>query len=700
MTTKTGSEAPKETPHSREGLQGDKNETTESNNTAHAENAKVQLLKDNVPTYLKELKSWVEWKKAPNPDKPGKFRKIPHYVNGVPRNGEQGSAKDRANLATFDEALIALEFGFPEYDGIGFAMMPEYELVGVDFDDCIDDNGVIAPHVLALIEGTYAEISPSGRGIRAFYKGNVPDAKNHDAGIELFCEKHYLTTTGNPVPGNVQSEIAPLPTATRERLLELVGLGKGVPGGETKLPVPAAPLAAAIPGDSLARIKSALAATPSDDRKTWTDVGMALKQELGEEGFSLWDEWSKSSEKYDAKDSRDTWESFDQMFGGIGIGTLFRIASKEHGWHDPGKRATVTKPSRKFAFTQASVIAGQFHKPDWLIPGMVERDTLITLTAKPKAYKSFMALDWACCIATATPWNGRPVKQGAVFLIVGEGLSGIGRRLAAWSKHHGISLEPAPLFISNKAVALTEIKSALDVSEAIEVLREKHGEPALIVVDTLARNFGPEDENSTSAMNRFVQAVDSIRGGAAALIVHHMGHEGTRSRGSSALIGAIDFGHKMEKLANGNVRLETSEVKDHKEPEPMYFKPEIIELDELGDDGRPVTSVVLLPVASDGNVFAPPLKSALTQALRALAQAAHDQGVKHGAHVDHWQQAFYASSNAEKTNSKYQAFKRAKEGLLNDGIVTCFDDFYSSSHKEFTEHMASLVPGGCLFSQA
>jgi hypothetical protein len=655
---------------------------------------KSQLLKFAVPTYLQDLPGWVVWKKEPKPNQPGRFAKVPHYLNGTKRHGVQGGEQDRAHLATFDDALIALESG--GYDGIGLAMLPEWGIVGGDFDDCIDYNGVIAPHVLEHVQGTYAEKSPSDKGIRAFWRGNVPDAKNHEAGIELFCGKGFLTVTGNEILDNFQMDVAPLPPATRTRLLELVGHGQGVPGGKKTLNEPASTFPAA-PSD-IARIESALAAIPSDDYDTWLHVGMGLKQELGEDGFTLWDKWSQSSEEYEQEACLKKWKNgIDEMFGGVGIGTLFKLA-QDNGWQDPRKRVKAAKPSRKFSFTQASDIVRRVYKTDWLVPGCIELNTLITLTAKPKTYKSFMALDWACCIATGTPWNGRQVKQGAVFLIVGEGKSGFWKRLSAWSKHHGIPFDNAPIFISERAAALTDTEAASDVTEAIEALQEKHGEPALIIVDTLARNFGAEDENSTSAMNRFVQAVDSIRGDAAALIVHHMGHEGTRSRGSSALIGAIDFGHQMERLTNGYIRLKTTEVKDHEEPEPMDFKPEIIELDELGDDGKPITSVVLLPVAFVSNIPAQILKPTLALALRALAQAAHEQGNKHGAHVDHWRKGFNEMSTIEKANTKNQAFGRAKKELFDTGIVTCFDDFYSSTHKEFTEYMASIVPGGDLFS--
>jgi hypothetical protein len=39
-----------------------------------------------------------------------------------------------------------------------------------------------------------------------------------------------------------------------------------------------------------------------------------------------------------------------------------------------------------------------------------------------------------------------------------------------------------------------------EVLESVRHLAENHGEPVLIVVDTLARNFGNGDENSTKDM--------------------------------------------------------------------------------------------------------------------------------------------------------------------------------------------------------
>jgi len=68
---------------------------------------------------------------------------------------------------------------------------------------------------------------------------------------------------------------------------------------------------------------------PADDRDIWIKIGMALKSELGNDGFSFFDEWSKSSAKYRQKSTVDVWRSFKG--GSISIGTLIHMA-KENGW--------------------------------------------------------------------------------------------------------------------------------------------------------------------------------------------------------------------------------------------------------------------------------------------------------------------------------------------------------------------------------
>ena len=82
------------------------------------------------------------------------------------------------------------------------------------------------------------------------------------------------------------------------------------------------------------RIRSALNFIPSDDRDTWLKMGMAIKSELGDTGFGVWDKWSRQSDSYKSGDAAGVWKSI-RANGGVTLGTLFHDA-KEMGWNDDG----------------------------------------------------------------------------------------------------------------------------------------------------------------------------------------------------------------------------------------------------------------------------------------------------------------------------------------------------------------------------
>ena len=73
------------------------------------------------------------------------------------------------------------------------------------------------------------------------------------------------------------------------------------------------------------KARLALEKISPDDYGTWIEVGMALKELLGETGFSFWDSWSSRSIKYDQKEMSVKWSSFQGK--GIEAGTLFHYAN-------------------------------------------------------------------------------------------------------------------------------------------------------------------------------------------------------------------------------------------------------------------------------------------------------------------------------------------------------------------------------------
>jgi phage/plasmid primase-like uncharacterized protein len=82
------------------------------------------------------------------------------------------------------------------------------------------------------------------------------------------------------------------------------------------------------------RIREALQFIDASDRETWLRMGMAIKSELADAGFDLWEAWSLQAESFNTKDARDVWKSI-RAGGKVTIGTLFYEA-KANGWRDDG----------------------------------------------------------------------------------------------------------------------------------------------------------------------------------------------------------------------------------------------------------------------------------------------------------------------------------------------------------------------------
>ena len=95
-------------------------------------------------------------------------------------------------------------------------------------------------------------------------------------------------------------------------------------------------------------IDSALMTIPSDDRDTWLRVGSALKTEMGDAGFPLWDSWSRVSERYIARDMNTQWRSLRP--GRVRMATIYWLA-RRHGWR-PDRPISLKRPFLTDSATQ------------------------------------------------------------------------------------------------------------------------------------------------------------------------------------------------------------------------------------------------------------------------------------------------------------------------------------------------------------
>lgn len=197
-------------------------------------------------------------------------------------------------------------------------------------------------------------------------------------------------------------------------------------------------------------------------------------------------------------------------------------------------------------FVKAMDLLG-YPKPEALIEGHIQEQEAVVLYGEPNGGKSFLALDWALCVATGKPWlDTYEVKEGPVVYMAGEGAASLQTRVQAWMVYHGIreiagayfQLRPLPLRDED---TITEIQAALETFAEAEHGADGDLKPRLIVVDTLSQFMMGGDENGPD-MAQFVANARRLSqdNNTAILIVHHTNKSGFQERGHTALRGNVD----------------------------------------------------------------------------------------------------------------------------------------------------------------
>ncbi|AQW29113.1 AAA family ATPase [Ralstonia syzygii subsp. celebesensis] len=561
---------------------------------------KPHLNNITVPDALRNLQGWLVWRyeHVPNTPKP---RKVPYYTGGGRRHGVQGRPEDRNQLTTFDAAkAAAARRGF---DGVGLALMPEWGIVAGDFDDCVGDGGV-HPDVERIITGTYAEYSPSGEGVRAFWLGNLGNNKSvgdGTFGFETFSSKGFVTFTGNRLDITdllgVDNTIAELTDDVRT--LHAQRFGKQ-------------PLASAEPDDPLmayeprlqltdAQLEEALDVLDPDlPHDTWLHVGMSLHHETEGEGFALWDAWSAKGAKYPGEEQlRKRWDSFGTQPGRpVTARTLLKLA-QENGAHlDP----TLASAAEFDVITEAPAAPLRFQvipafefmshpPPSWIIKGVLPKAELVVLFGESGSGKSFVALDLAAAIARGRDWRGHRTRRGRVVYIAAEGAGGFRNRMVAYCMHNALEANALDdIGVIHAAPNFLQKADALDVAKAIKA----HGSADVIVVDTFAQVTPGANENAAEDVGK---ALSHCRGihratGAVVVLVHHSGKDSSKgARGWSGIRGAADAQIEVLRTPGGRM-LRLDKMKDGEDGREYGFDLQVVPIG-MDEDGDVIDSCVV-----------------------------------------------------------------------------------------------------------
>lgn len=269
-------------------------------------------------------------------------------------------------------------------------------------------------------------------------------------------------------------------------------------------------------------------------------------------------------------------------------------------------RAIAAEGSLRSRFIGRTAL-GKIPRPVYLIEDTLNLSSDSWLIGASGSYKSFVALDWACHVATGKPWAGRRVRRGTVWCIVAEGISGIDQRITAWEQLNGaevgdeLQVLPEPVYVTVDPRAKLDERLSAGWKELVETAREDR--PALIVLDTQSRMTIGLNENDNSDMAFWADAVAALKqaSGACVLVVHHTGRKGGDARGGSAIDAAQDDEWTVSRGVTPGVRmarLVRTKSKDSQDGVEHALSFDVLTVGE-DDDGRPVTSlgVRVLPVA-------------------------------------------------------------------------------------------------------
>jgi hypothetical protein len=123
-----------------------------------------------VPRELRDRPQWVVWRIEHRDGKPTKVL----YCPGQARR--RASSTDPGTWDTLDGAIGSLRKHGDWLQGVGYVFSKDDPYTGIDFDKCIGPDGNILGWAKDKVESllpSYAEISPSGTGIKVFVRGEL-----------------------------------------------------------------------------------------------------------------------------------------------------------------------------------------------------------------------------------------------------------------------------------------------------------------------------------------------------------------------------------------------------------------------------------------------------------------------------------------------------------------------------------------------
>jgi hypothetical protein len=507
-----------------------------------------------IPENLKALKQWCVWRYE---YRDGKYTKVP-YSLAVDINGCNRRAKsnDPATWSNFEPIVSAYRAPKSLFDGIGFFLTPPY--VGIDWDKCRNEDGSIVP--LAEINSleTYAELSPSGKGVKAIAKGKIPYSfNNRTSRVEIYNKTRFFALTGR-----VLSQECQVITAPQERLAALWERYELPEAIEVDCDIDEAE-APPSEGDQALIAKAKAAKNGAKFEKLWegdySDYGSHSEADLAlvsilrywTEGNTAWlDRLFRQSglmrDKWERRDYRDrlvakalaTLKSQDKAEYDLPTDEEVEAAISEDD--------TVEKETELMTWKQIKE-AARSKQPFWVIDGLIACGEVSMPCSLPWAGKSSQLGKMVSCVALGLPWFDYATSPVPIIYINADRNSYdlFARRIAVHVKGGDDWLNKY-LFMPRLEKMPTPMPKDKIISYIKAVKRHTGCDKAWVIVDTIRSAFlsghAAGGENDPTTMVNVITPLRQIAltENCAITIPHHCAKSSDSYAGTAAIAGMVD----------------------------------------------------------------------------------------------------------------------------------------------------------------
>lgn len=503
----------------------------------------------NVPADLRGLPQWVIYgRPGTEPgSRPWKTPYRPQFPD------MRAAANQPRTWSGFDQAVDA--HNRAGFAGIGFVFAAGGGLVGVDLDNCIQD-GQLDPGAAAWVErfNSYTEVSPSGKGLHIFCRGELPGKGVKRPLAEMYDRGRYFTITGDSY--GPPRPLQPAQEAIDALYAELTARRDTDAGeaGETPTEGERTPVGLS-DGELLEKAMTASGGEAFLALWEGDITGYPSQSEADQALCNRLAYWTNGDrERIDRlfRQSGLMREKWDRATGGSTYGDLTidsAIRSMRQGYDPASYYQTAARwdfalvlDDAVSTFTAQELMEAELGETQYLVVELLPQG-LGLLTSPPKYGKSWLVLDLCLAVTQGASFLGHETHAcGCLYLALEDSP----RRLKSRMKKL-LAGRPAPAGLVFKTTAPDLSNGLLDI---LERHMEEYPDTGLIAIDTLQMVRGQADKTESAYQYdyREMRTLKAFadRHGVLLLLVHHLRKAGddtdphNRISGTNGILGAAD----------------------------------------------------------------------------------------------------------------------------------------------------------------